>query len=80
MKCQRETWCILGAPHLGECFRVLGIEQEPDYARIARARMKPATPGQTSDDYFTGQLPLFGEPKPPEPEPDSPSQERAEAV
>ena len=49
-----------GVAALLEGFRVVGMELSEDYARIASSRMEPAAPGQTSDDYFAGQMPLFG--------------------
>ena len=49
-----------GVAALLEGFRCIGIEQSAEYAELARARMGPAAPGQSSDDYMAGQLALFG--------------------
>ena len=51
-----------GVAALLEGFRVVGMEQSPDYAKIASARIGAASPGQSSDDYMAGQLALFGVP------------------
>ena len=49
-----------GVAALLEGFRLIGMEREADYARIASARIGAASPGQSSDDYMAGQLALFG--------------------